>query len=120
MPLVLLNKMRRQHGSPQTSFIQFGQLRDKSLAERGNSNHIVTGSRHIKDAKFDGTEKWMWANIPPDAFPVVDTPSFDQSLHVGVKIAPGWENLWYSAAWEGLPHRGTIGFEAGEAPSPER
>src|SRR5947209_4374191 len=104
MPLVLLYKVSRQHGSPQASCVESGQLGNQRLAECGNSNSMFNRPRHIKDAELNSIEKWMRADIPPDFFAIVDTTCFDESLHIGIKISPRGEDFGYPAARKGFPH----------------
>ena len=59
MPLVLLDKVTRQHRSPQVIFIEPGQLCNQRLAERSNSYGVVNRRGHVADTEFDGTKKWM-------------------------------------------------------------
>ena len=119
VPLVLLYKVIRQQGSPQAHVIEPGQFRDESLAEGDNRHSIVNRPRHIEDTELNSIEKGMWAYIPPDFFAIIDTAGFDEGLHIGVKIPPRGEDLWYPTAREGFPHHSAIGFEAGKTPGPK-
>ncbi len=59
MPLVLLDKVTRQHRSPQIIFIETGQFRHKRLAECCKSYRVMNRRWHIEDAEFNSAKKWM-------------------------------------------------------------
>ena len=81
-PLVLRDQRRHVFAEAQVSGSQLEQLGADGLHQRSQANGLLEPRRHVADAKLDGGEARVSAQVPPDFLAVVDRACLDEQLDV--------------------------------------
>src|SRR5437868_2579812 len=68
--------------------IELIQLCYRGLNQGRQSYSLIGAHGDVTNAKLDGAEEWMRANVPPDFFGIVDAVGLDQELDDIVVLAP--------------------------------
>src|SRR2546423_14344323 len=99
---------------------QFVELRNYGLDQGGDREGIVDARLRIADAHFQGVEKWMEPDVPPDFLGVIDATGFDQQLAEVFVLGKRLEGIRNSGARKALKHFEAITFQTRILPDPER
>ena len=79
-PAVLVDQPARIHSKCDILLAQLVQFDDDSLHQRRQRDGILHAGLRIADAEFDGVEKGMEPNIPPNLFRIVDAIGGDEKF----------------------------------------
>src|SRR5437867_12168747 len=85
-PFVLLKVVACKNWNVYIVFMAPCQFRNQGLREGDEGKSILNGGRHIADTELQRIKKWVWADIPPDFLPVIDTSRLNQVLHILVEL----------------------------------
>src|SRR5256714_5031447 len=99
---------------------QFVELRNYGLDQGGDCEGIVDARLRIADAHFQGVEKRMEPDVPPDFLGVIDATGLDEELAKIFVLGEGLEGIGNSGAWKAFEHLQAITFQAGVLSHPKR
>ncbi len=99
--------------------LQFEELRDDRLDQRGNRECIVDAGLRIADPDFEGVEKRMEANVPPDLFCIIDAARFHEQPQVFIIFSETFKGVRNAGAREAFEHLQAVTFQAGVPTHPE-
>src|SRR5271154_1714994 len=93
---------------------------DQGLGERGDGDGFFDFGGDVTHAEFQGAERGMRANVPPDFFAGIDAIQFYEEVDKIFVGAPGFELFGDAGARKAAEDGGAERFEAGVAAHPER
>src|SRR5438477_3926779 len=112
-PLVFLNERAPIKTKAHIHPIELGKFRDYRLNERGERNDFVDSRRYVTDAKLQGRECRVRADIPPYLLRFVDAPCLEEKIDVVVELRIGAEVIGNVGSREFLEDLRAIALQPG-------
>ena len=118
-PLVLHDQGAAVHAEPLVPRMQLVQLHHRGLDQRGERERFVGAHRDVADPHFDGREKRMRPDVPPDLLGVVDRVGLDQQVDEAFVVGPARERIGNVGARELVEHLAAVRLQPGIEADPE-